>query len=148
MKDILRFKIKHLFALIWLSISCYSFRSYVNYNSITKESLPIAYEYIERKVVSGAKGETYQLIYKVNNIIGEVAITSIDYDSITAGKYPDLFYSKKDNVYFSRWDLKRSARISAVFFIFFVIAIFPWNFIENLLNLRTKPKVKSNKTNL
>ena len=119
--------VKFVLGIIFFSISVKFFTNYVDFNSSISESKPIVYSFVEKRINRGGRGETYEMDYQYNLKRGTVNITSEEYDMITSGKYPQLYYSKSTGLVFSNWEIKKAFRITILFLLLSIVAILPWN---------------------
>lgn len=119
--------VKFVLGIIFFSISVKFFTNYVDFNSSISESKPIVYSFVEKRINRGGRGETYEMDYQYNLKRGTVNITSEEYDMITSGKYPQLYYSKSTGLIFSNWEIKKAFRITVLFLLLSIVAILPWN---------------------
>lgn len=119
--------VKFVLGIIFFSISVKYFTNYVDFNSSISESKPIVYSFVEKRINRGGRGETYEMDYQYNLKRGTVNITSEEYDMITSGKYPQLYYSKSTGLVFSNWEIKKAFRITILFLLLSIVAILPWN---------------------
>lgn len=119
--------VKFILGLIFFSIFINYLGDYIDFKTAMFESTPISYSYIDKRINRGGRGETYEMDYQYNNIKGTLSITSKEYDLIEDAEYPELFYSKRSRLIFSKWEMKKAFRITILFLALFIIAIFPWN---------------------
>jgi lipoprotein signal peptidase len=124
--------VKFVLGVIFLGISVNFFKDYIAFKSAISESKPIVYSFIERRINKGGRGETYEMDYQYKYQKGTVNITSQEYDLIANAKYPSLYYSKNTGLIFSKWEEKKAFRITILFLVLFIVAIFPWNKLYKL----------------
>jgi len=56
-----------------------------------------------------------------------ISLTSKEFELIDDKIYPTLYVSERTGKIFSMWTIKQSFRITIIFFILSIIAIFPWS---------------------
>jgi hypothetical protein len=119
--------LKLVFGLMFSIIIIINLKDYIEYKSVMTESNPISYIYTDKRINKGGRGDSYEMDYKYFNIKGTVYITSKEFFLIEKGIFPELFYSKKNGLIFSRWEIKKSIRITVLFLVFFIVVVFPWS---------------------
>lgn len=125
--------LKFILGLLFISISIISFRNYLDFKSSLINNKPLSYLFIEERINTGGRGESYEMDFLYNNNKYSISITSTEYDLIQEGKYPNLYFSKNSNKFFSKWEIKKSFRISILFFSLFIFTIIPYAYIINKL---------------
>lgn len=127
-----------ILGVLFIGISANSFCNYLDYKSSIVSSKPISYVFLESRINKGGRGETYEMDFLYKKKKSSILITSSEFNLAYKGKYPVLYVSKKSGDFFSRWSIKRSFRITVLFFIFFILTAVPYSFIFSKLNKRIK----------
>lgn len=132
--------VKLILSVLYFSISISYFKDYIDFKSAISESKSISYLFIDKKINKGGRGESYDMIIEYKNKRQIISITSKEFYLIENGKYPQLYYSNNSGLFFSRWNIKMALRITILFLLLSIIAIFPWNILnmQKILFLRKK----------
>ncbi len=118
---------KLILGVIFFSISIIHFINYNNYRRSLKKREPISYSYVDRKINTGGRGESYEMTITYDKKKYKINLTSKEYYEINDEMFPILYYSKGNNLVFSEWEMKRAYRIFLVFIIMFLITIIPFS---------------------
>jgi hypothetical protein len=136
--------VKLVLSVVYVGIALTYFMKYLDFSSSVDTNKPLSYVYVDKRIKKGGRGESYEMDYSYKNQTETISITSKEYDLISAQQYPDLYYSKA-GVVFSAWEIKKSLRITVLFFGLFVVTITPWNFLLKRMGIIKSAKdVKMN----
>lgn len=122
--------IRIVLSTLYISICLYNLKDYLEFNRSVSDSKPIPYLFIDKKINKGARGESYDMVYKHNDQEKTISITSDEYELIEKKVYPELYLSIKTGKVFSKWVLKKSLRITLLFFMLFLVTVFPWSLLS------------------
>ncbi|MFW0739391.1 hypothetical protein [Flavobacterium sp. T12S277] len=125
--------LKFILGLLFISISIISFYNYLEFKSSFINNKSLSYSFVEKRINRGGRGESYEMDFLYNNKKHSISITSNEYNLIEEGKYPDLYFSERSGNFFSKWEAKKSFRISLLFFSLFIFTIIPYTYIINKL---------------
>lgn len=125
--------LKFIFGLLFAVISIMSFCNYFDFKSSMVSNEPVSYLFIEKRINRGGRGEAYEMDFLYNRRKYSIFITGNEYSLIEKGKYPILYISKESGNFFSVWSIKRSFRISMLFFMLLIFTLIPYDFILNKL---------------
>lgn len=110
-------------SVMFIGVSINYLKNYIDFKSAISENKPIPYTIIDKKINKGGRGVSYDMIIEYKNSRQTISITSKDYDWIQSGKYPELYYSKRSGLIFSKWEVKKAFRVALLFFILFVVVV-------------------------
>jgi|688.fasta_scaffold282098_2 hypothetical protein len=119
--------IKYFFGVIFLFISLYNYTNYLDFYNSLNEPQKIKYLFVSKKINIGGRGNSYEMIINYKNKLKTISLTSKEYTLIDIKNYPILYEGKRTGYIFSKWVVKKSLRISILFFLMFVVAVSPWN---------------------
>lgn len=83
----------------------------------------IDYIFIKKEIKKGGRGSSYLINVSYNQKKYNVSVTEDTYYKIERGEIPDLFYSKKIDLVFSKWGVRQYFRIFVVFISFTIIGL-------------------------
>lgn len=86
----------------------------------------IEYTILEKRILTSGRGQSNEIDYSYDTKRGTVNITSREYDLISKGINPELFYSTETNRIYTAWEKKRALRIFVLFVVLSIITLIPW----------------------
>ncbi|GEM_PF-2086134 len=124
------FILKIIFRVLFGVIASYQLKVYYDSRNIVQSSNPIDYIYVDEEIKKGGRGVSYEMEVLYKDKQYELNITKKMFEEIKVGKFPVLYYYKEKDTVFSLWEIKKSFRVTILFFIGFLLTFIPKFFIK------------------
>lgn len=129
--------LKIIFVVLFGIIAGYNLEVYIDHRNIVQSSQPIDYIFAGKKIKKGGRGVSYEMKVFYKDREYKLNITSKTFEEIGTKKFPVLYYSEQKDTVFSLWEIKKSLRVTILFFAGFILLVLPIHkFIPKRLTFR------------